>query len=98
MPDVNVTLAMTQIVPLAADEFDKNKVTPGVLGFLVFAALAVGVWMLMKSMNRHMGKVNFEEAPDPAAEREKAAASASAAGSASAPASGDPAGERPKDA
>ncbi|MBT2491674.1 hypothetical protein J7E96_24730 [Streptomyces sp. ISL-96] len=106
MPDVNVTLAMTQIVPLAADKFDKNKVTPGVLGFLVFAALAVGVWMLMKSMNRHMGKVNFEEAPEPGAEGEKAPApaSASADGSASpsaaasAPASGEPAGERPKDA
>ncbi|MGX1880924.1 hypothetical protein [Streptomyces sp. NPDC055287] len=102
MPDVNVTLAMTQFVPLAADKFDKDKVTPGVLGFLVFAALAVGVWMLMKSMNRHMGKVNFEEAPDPAAEREKATASAPgsapAQAQAPAPASGDPAGERPKDA
>ncbi|MGW0565359.1 hypothetical protein ACWDZ4_33370 [Streptomyces sp. NPDC003016] len=101
MSDVNVTLAMTQFVPLAADKFDKNKVTPGVLGFLVFAALAVGVWMLMKSMNRHMGRVDFEEAPDPAAEREKAAAPASASGSApaSAPASEDgPAGGRPKDA
>ncbi|MBT2510299.1 hypothetical protein J7I98_31485 [Streptomyces sp. ISL-98] len=77
MPDVNVTLAMTQIVPLAADKFDKNKVTPGVLGFLVFAALAVGVWMLMKSMNRHMGKVDFEEAPEgEAAPEARATASA----------------------
>ncbi|WP_435286112.1 hypothetical protein [Streptomyces bacillaris] len=57
------TQALTQVVPLAA-ELDKNKVTPGVLGFLVFAALAVGVWLLMKSMNRHMGRVNFEEAPE----------------------------------
>jgi hypothetical protein len=62
------TQALTQFVPLAADELDKNKVTPGVLGFLVFAALAVGVWLLMKSMNRHMGKVDFEEAPGPAAQ------------------------------
>ncbi|GAA1527244.1 hypothetical protein GCM10009730_40180 [Streptomyces albidochromogenes] len=100
MPDVNVTLAMTQFVPLAADKFDKDKVTPGVLGFLVFAALAVGVWLLMKSMNRHMGKVDFEEAPDPAAERRKATASApaSGSGSASAPTSADPAGDSPKDA
>ncbi|MEW1614591.1 MULTISPECIES: hypothetical protein [unclassified Streptomyces] len=60
------TQALTHVVPLAA-ELDKNKVTPGVLGFLVFAALAVGVWQLMKSMNRHMGRVNFEEAPDAAA-------------------------------
>ncbi len=68
MPDMYATQALTQLVPLAADELDKNKVTPGVLGFLVFAALAVGVWFLMKSMNRHMGRVDFEEAPDPAAE------------------------------
>ncbi|MGW7052580.1 hypothetical protein [Streptomyces sp. NPDC054887] len=97
MPDVNVTLAMTQFVPLAADKFDKNKVTPGVLGFLVFAALAVGVWMLMKSMNRHMGKVNFEEAPDPAAKPGKDTATASAAAASPADQAG-PAGDRPKDA
>ncbi|MET7366667.1 hypothetical protein ABZS61_12690 [Streptomyces sp. NPDC005566] len=59
------TQALNQLVPLAK-EVDDNKVTPGVLGFLVFAALAVGVWLLMKSMNRHMGKIDFEEAPDPA--------------------------------
>ncbi len=64
MPDMYATQALTHVVPLA-EEFDKNKVTPGVLGFIVFAALAVGVWLLMKSMNRHMGRVNFEEAPDP---------------------------------
>ncbi|NEC08271.1 hypothetical protein [Streptomyces sp. SID7909] len=62
------TQALTNLVPLA-EELDKNKVTPGVLGFIVFAALAVGVWALMKSMNRHMGRVNFEETPDPAAEK-----------------------------
>ncbi|MEU9082103.1 hypothetical protein [Streptomyces sp. NPDC048357] len=59
--------ALTQLLPLAGDTFDKNKVTPGLLGFVVFAALAVGVWALMKSMNRHMGRVNFQEAPEPAA-------------------------------
>ncbi|OEJ33472.1 hypothetical protein [Streptomyces subrutilus] len=57
--------ALTQLLPLAGDTFDKNKVTPGILGFLVFAALAVGVWALMKSMNRHMGRVDFEESPAP---------------------------------
>ncbi|MDH6544449.1 hypothetical protein [Streptomyces sp. SPB4] len=58
--------AVTQLLPLAADTFDKNKVTPGILGFIVFAALAIGVWGLMKSMSRHMGRVNFQEAPEPA--------------------------------
>ncbi|GHB46005.1 hypothetical protein GCM10010347_14530 [Streptomyces cirratus] len=59
--------AVTQLLPLAADTFDKNKVTPGLLGFIVFAALALGVWGLMKSMSRHMGRVDFQEAPEPAA-------------------------------
>ncbi|GLF94329.1 membrane protein [Streptomyces yaizuensis] len=58
----SANLAMMHAATLA-QELDKNKVTPGVLGFLVFAALAVGVWFLMKSLNRHMGRINFEEAP-----------------------------------
>ncbi|WP_329401450.1 hypothetical protein [Streptomyces melanogenes] len=60
---MSASLALTHLVPLAKD-IDNDKVTPGVLGFVVFAALAVGVWLLMKSMNRHMGKVDFEEAPE----------------------------------
>ncbi len=55
---------MTHLVPLAK-EVDENKVTPGVLGFIVFAAMAVAVWGLMKSMSKHMGKVDFKEPADP---------------------------------
>ncbi|MEU6093803.1 hypothetical protein [Streptomyces sp. NPDC047079] len=62
MPDMSasVSLAVTHLVPLA--EVDQNKVTPGVLGFIVFAVMALAVWGLMKSMNKHMRKVDFEEA------------------------------------
>jgi hypothetical protein len=74
----SANLALTHLVSLA-DKVDDNKVTPGVLGFLVFAALAVGVWFLMKSMNRHMGRIDFEEAPDPTA-KTKTAEAAEAAG------------------
>ncbi|WP_190131911.1 hypothetical protein [Streptomyces mashuensis] len=56
---------MSALLPLAAD-LDQNKVTPGVLGFIVFAVIGGAVWLLMKSMNRHMKRVNFEEAPEPA--------------------------------
>ncbi|MCF3105599.1 hypothetical protein IPZ58_28990 [Streptomyces roseoverticillatus] len=56
------SLAATQLVPLA-EELDKNKVTPGVLGFIVFAVIGVAVWFLMKSMNRHMKRVDFDEEP-----------------------------------
>ncbi|MFJ4919748.1 hypothetical protein [Streptomyces sp. NPDC088725] len=66
MPDMYATQAMTHFVPLAAD-LDENKVTPGVLGFVVFAVMALAVWMLMKSMNRHMNKVDFKESPDASA-------------------------------
>ncbi|MFJ2115892.1 MULTISPECIES: hypothetical protein [unclassified Streptomyces] len=59
------TQAMTHLVPLA-QELDENKVTPGVLGFIVFAVMAGGVWILMKSMSRHMERVDFEEAPETA--------------------------------
>ncbi|MET9256820.1 hypothetical protein ACGFZL_08330 [Streptomyces sp. NPDC048182] len=61
MPDMSASLAVTHLVPLA--EIDENKVTPGILGFIVFAVMALAVWGLMKSMNRHMGKVDFKEPP-----------------------------------
>ncbi|WP_221347708.1 hypothetical protein [Streptomyces beigongshangae] len=66
MPDMSASLALTHLVPLAK-EVDENKVTPGVLGFIVFAVMALAVWGLMKSMNRHMGKVDFQEDADPKA-------------------------------
>lgn len=59
---MNTTLA-ADLVPLA-DELDKNKVTPGVLGFIVFALLGVAVWFLLRSMNRHLGQVDFKEKTD----------------------------------
>ncbi|MEV5430035.1 hypothetical protein [Streptomyces sp. NPDC052701] len=69
MPDMSASasLAMTHLVTLAK-EVDEDKVTPGVLGFIVFAVMALAVWGLMKSMNRHMGRVDFTEAPDPQGE------------------------------
>ncbi|WP_042376624.1 hypothetical protein [Streptacidiphilus melanogenes] len=44
---------------------DENKVTPGILGFLVFAALGAGTWWILKAMNRSLGKVDFVEEPVP---------------------------------
>ena len=55
---------MTHLVSFAA-EVDEDKVTPGVLGFIVFAVLALAVWGLMKSMNKQMGRIDFKEASDP---------------------------------
>jgi hypothetical protein len=43
---------------LAADD---SSVTPGVLGFLVVAALGVATWLLLRSMRRQMKKIDFDE-------------------------------------
>ncbi|MFH8464461.1 hypothetical protein [Streptomyces sp. NPDC017991] len=64
---MSASLALTHLVPLAK-EVDENKVTPGVLGFIVFAVMALAVWGLMKSMNRQLGRVDFKEDADPKAE------------------------------
>ncbi|MFD9812937.1 hypothetical protein [Streptomyces sp. NPDC059080] len=77
MMSATSTLALTPFVTLA-DSFDKNKVTPGILGFIVFAVIGGAVWLLMKSMNRHMGKVDFEEKSEEKGEKEGATASAGA--------------------
>ena len=84
MPDMSasVSLAMTHLVPLAK-EVDENKVTPGVLGFIVFAVMALAVWGLMKSMNRHMGKVRFDEKPDQTTEGGESTGSSGSTGPAS---------------
>ncbi|WP_277439815.1 hypothetical protein [Streptomyces sp. SPB162] len=57
--------ALTQYVPLA-QELDNNKVTPGLIGFVIFAAIALSLWALMKNMGKQFKKIDFEEAPDPA--------------------------------
>lgn len=40
---------------------DPARVTPGLLGFLVFVGLAVATWLLIRSMNTHLKKIDFEE-------------------------------------
>jgi len=45
-------------------EVNQDKVTPGLLGFVVFAVLAFGLWMLMKNMGKQMKKIDFEEQPE----------------------------------
>ncbi|QMU75114.1 hypothetical protein GXW83_04410 [Streptacidiphilus sp. PB12-B1b] len=58
---MNVTLQHPALTVLALDD---NKVTPGVLGFIVFAVLGIGTWWILKAMNRSLGRVNFVEEPE----------------------------------
>ena len=60
MEGVTQTHALHQLVPLAA-ELDDNKVTPGLLGFVIFAVIAVALYALMKNMGKQMKKIDFDE-------------------------------------
>ncbi|MGW4383150.1 hypothetical protein [Kitasatospora sp. NPDC004531] len=54
------------VTQLAADlALDETKVTPGLLGFVVFAALGIATWFLLKSMNARFKKIDFTEQPEP---------------------------------
>ncbi|MGK5532352.1 hypothetical protein [Streptomyces sp. URMC 129] len=55
---------MTDLLPLAAKELNEYTVTPGVLGFIVFAVLGVGVWLLLKSMSKHLRRISVLEAQE----------------------------------
>jgi len=41
--------------------YDKNNVNPGLLGFIIVALLGVATWLLIRSMHRQLGKVDFDE-------------------------------------
>jgi hypothetical protein len=48
----------------AAASSSTNDIEPGVLGFLVVAALGVALVFLLRSMNKHLRKIT----PDPSAQ------------------------------
>ena len=54
---------------LLAATIDPARVTPGLLGFGITVMLGLATWLLLRSMNRHIGRVDFAEdpAPSPAA-------------------------------
>jgi hypothetical protein len=57
---------MNEWLTLAEQDLNEYTVTPGVLGFIVFAVLGVGVWILLKSLSRHLGRIDFQEAAEEA--------------------------------
>jgi hypothetical protein len=46
---------------------EDDQVNPGILGFLVVAVLAVATWLLIRSMQRRLKNVDFEERDEPPA-------------------------------
>ncbi|NUR83002.1 MAG: hypothetical protein HOY71_02815 [Nonomuraea sp.] len=41
-----------------------GEVSPGLLGFVVVAAIGVALWFLIKSMNKQMGKIQVPRESD----------------------------------
>ena len=56
--------AMISTAP-PARELDETLVSPGLLGLSVVLALAAATWLLIRSMNRQIRKVDCEEGPAP---------------------------------
>ncbi len=54
---------------VAASVPASSMVTPGILGFLVFAALAVALVFLLRSMNKQFRKITPQPGPGAAASR-----------------------------
>jgi hypothetical protein len=60
-------LTFGMMAAVAASSSSTDDITPGVLGFLVFAAMAVALVFLLRSMNKQFHKITppagAEEAP-----------------------------------
>ena len=53
-------------IPLAVGE---QQVSPGVLGFVVVALLGLALFLLIRSMNKQMRKIDFDDGSGAAEER-----------------------------
>lgn len=41
-----------------------GDISPGLAGFLVVVGIGVALWLLVRSMNRQLGKVSFDQPDD----------------------------------
>ncbi|MGH8892136.1 MAG: hypothetical protein ACRDWY_02340 [Actinomycetes bacterium] len=53
------------VLALYVRAVDDNDVSPGVLGFLVVALLGVGTYLLIRSMNRQIRRIDLPDEREP---------------------------------
>jgi len=59
-----MTLNLTTVGPTVR-AVEESNVNPGLLGFVVVALLGVATWLLIRSMNRQIKKIDLpDDAPD----------------------------------
>lgn len=65
-PTPTPTLTLTPTPPPTPVLIDPTRVTPGVLGFAALVFLAIAVFVIWKSMNKQLKRIDFDEdAPPP---------------------------------
>ena len=57
-----MTLNLTAVGPTVR-AVDESNVNPGLLGFVVVAVLGVATWLLIRSMNRQIKKIDLPDDP-----------------------------------
>ena len=62
---VLAAVAASSSAAVAASSSASNDVAPGVLGFLVVAAMGVALVFLLRSMNKQFRKIDADPDPDP---------------------------------
>ena len=59
-----MTLDLTAVEPTVR-AVEESNVNPGLLGFVVVALLGVATWLLIRSMNRQIKKIDLpDDGPD----------------------------------
>ena len=60
-----MTLTLTLTLGPSVRAVEESNVNPGLLGFVVVALLGVATWLLIRSMNRQIKKIDLpDDAPD----------------------------------
>ena len=59
-------VAPVQLSLLLLRAVEDNDVSPGVIGFVVVASLGVATWLLIRSMNRQIKKIDLPDDEPPA--------------------------------
>jgi hypothetical protein len=57
-----MTLNLTAVGPTVR-AVEESNVNPGLLGFVVVAVLGVATWLLIRSMNRQIKKIDLPDDP-----------------------------------
>jgi len=68
-PEVSAMSARLFASQPAFAQLDPERVTPGLLGFLVVLGLGLATWLLLRSLNHQLRRIRFDERATPPGEQ-----------------------------